>query len=364
MGKKNNSFRQISYRGHLLFWSILVLCYTFIQLFKDGNDQGFAIIFLQNFKRMPAMLLAAYGFNNLLVPLILRRKRYVIFTMLSVLLFYGASAFDRIINVYVYEPLFRQDVFEQESFAEIFGNLGYLFTGYLPPLLIAAIALSFTSIVVENTRYERHNLQLERDKNMAELNVLKAQIHPHFLFNTLNNLYTLTIQKSDKAPKMVESLATMLDYILYQCDSRLVPLSDEINLVKNYIALERLRYDDEITIDFKIDFKSSFDKTVQIAPLLLLSIIENAFKHGVSNQVDGLKINIRLTVNKGVVTFKVKNTKSRDPQNDERNYTKGIGVANVKQQLELLYRDASFQYEDAGDWYIVELNINTLSVYV
>ena len=162
---------------------------------------------------------------------------------------------------------------------------------------------------------------------------------------------------------MIESLAALLDYVLYQCNDRLVSLSKEVDLIKDYIELERLRYGEDTIIDFVIDNNANKNHSIQIAPLLFLSIIENAFKHGVSNQVDGLQIHIHLSVIDHDILFVVKNTKNKD-KHDEMTYTKGIGVTTVKQQLELLYSDAHFRHKDNGDWYIVELRINTLSAYV
>lgn len=356
--------RSLSIQWHVLFWFLMLLCFTVIQLFKDGNDQDFLLIFGQNLRHIPAMLLAAYSFNSLAIPRLLRKKKHLLFVLLSFVIFYVASAFDRVVNIYMYEPLFRKEAFEQESFEEIFTNIGHLFSGYMPRLLIATSALSLSMVTIEKNRYERQNLKLQRDKNKAELDALKAQIHPHFLFNTLNNLYALTIQKSDSAPRMVESLSSILDYILYQCNDRFVPLSKEIDLVKDYIELERLRYVEDIIIDFVVDIETAKDQTIQIAPLLLLSIIENAFKHGISNQVDGLEIQIHLSVVDDEILFVVKNTKSPERLNDVMNYTNGIGVTNIKRQLERLYREADFHQKDIGNWYQVELRINTLSVYV
>jgi len=361
--KQVRAIRSINAQSQVVFWLSILLSYTVIQLFKDGNDQSFFLVFGQNLKRLPAMLFAAYTFNDIIIPFLFRKRRYPLFLLCTLLLFYAASALDRVVNVYVYEPLFRKDDFEQESLVEIFTHIDYLFSAYLPPLLVAVVALSLITVTIEKNRYERQNLKLERDKNRAELNVLKAQIHPHFLFNTLNNLYALTVQKSDNAPKMVESLSSMLDYILYRCNDRLVSLADEVQLVKDYISLEQLRYGEEIAIVFDVDLEKAADQSTQIAPLLLLSIVENTFKHGVSNQTEGLEIEMHFSVVAHEVLFVAKNTKSAEKQVDEMNYTKGIGISNVKQQLQLLYGDSHFHQTDLGNWYIVELRINTLSFY-
>ncbi len=344
--------------NEVLFWGLLILCFAVIQFFKDGNDQLLYVIFLQNFKRIPAMIFTAYLFNDVLLPRFYFRKKYIIFGVLTLLLFYIASALDRVINVYIYEPLFREGSFEQESIAVIFRDVHFLFFGYLSPLLMATFTMTFDRVVTQKNTIARKNIQLERDKNKAELGALKAQIHPHFLFNTLNNLYALTLQKSDKAPETVATLSSMLDYMLYQCNDKLVSLDKEIELLENYIELEQLRYGDEI----EITFKKEIQEPLQIAPLILLSIVENAFKHGASGSIDTPKIHIDIRQEDAILYFKVKNTKNNIQQVDETAYTKGIGVSNIKKQLSFLYLDYSYEVLNTGGWYCVDLCIDTSKV--
>nr|WP_299343703.1 sensor histidine kinase [Allomuricauda sp.] len=347
--------------SHILFWLILLFSFTLIQFFKDGNDQSLFVLILQNLKRLPAMLLAVYGFNYYLVPFFYRVKKYILFTLSSIALFYFASAFDRLVNVYLYEPFFRKGPFTQESVLEIFLDVNFLLFSYLPALLMATFAMTFTKMAYERNEMEREKLQLQSDKNKAELNALKSQIHPHFLFNTLNNLYALTVQKSDKAPKLVESLSEMLDYILYKCNEKYVPLENEIELIQNYIELERIRFGDDIVLNCRFDFDKGRHLGLRVAPLLLLSIVENAFKHGASGQVKQPEIDIHLYLKAEFLYFEVKNTKELNTMPDNTGFTKGIGVANLKQQLERLYRDYSFESRDMEDSYEVRLCINTAS---
>ncbi|BFP39228.1 hypothetical protein FGF1_00730 [Flavobacteriaceae bacterium GF1] len=350
-------------KRYLIFWCLLLICFTLIQFFKDGNEQRMALIFLQNLKRLPAMFVAAYVFNFVWIPRFWKKKQYLVFMVMSGLLFYFTGALDRMVNVYLYEPIFREGTFSQEPVSEIFSDIPHLITSYLPPLLTATLAMTLTNIVYESNETKRHALELQRDKNRAELNALKAQIHPHFLFNTLNNLYALTVQKSDKAPKMVEALASILDYILYKCNDRFVPLGNEIKLIKDYMALEHLRFGDAIELDCSLDYNEDIHGDVRIAPLLLLSIVENAFKHGASGQLKQPKIWIRLSIAKKTLYFRVKNTKNQDLGSGGMGYTKGIGVTNLRQQLSKLYEEYSFQNNDQTEMYEVELVINTLSAY-
>lgn len=305
------------------------------------------------------MCIAAYTFNDFLLPQYYARKKYLVFGVLTVLLFYITSALDRVINVYVYEPLFREPPFTQESIGQIFGDIPFLIASYLSPVIIASLIMTFEKVVRQKQAAENRNIELERDKNRAELNALKSQLHPHFLFNTLNNLYALTVQKSDKAPETVATLSAMLDYILYQCNDKLVPLEKEVELLEHYIALEKLRYGDEIAIQTKYAFAKA---ETQIAPLLLLSIVENAFKHGASGSLETPEIHINMWQEETNLFVEVKNTKNETQQQDRTGYSKGIGQSNIQQQLALLYTDFSYDVTDENGWYSVALRLNTTAI--
>jgi sensor histidine kinase YesM len=368
-----------SLKNHILFWGVLLFSFALIQFFRDGNTQSFWSISAQNIKHLPGYLIAAYVFNYVLLQYYYKNRKYVLFGLFSVVLFYVSSALDRVFTIYVYEPIFREPPFEQESIIQIFSDWEFLVDGYLLPLLMATFAMTIDRIITQKNRNEKALLQLERDKNKAELGALKAQIHPHFLFNTLNNLYALTLQKSDKAPETVATLSSMLDYMLYQCNDKLVSLEKEVALIENYIELERLRYGDDIEIAFAKAYSKPFESghpehfdklsvtpvegaiqfDLQIGPLILLSIVENAFKHGASGSTGIPEIHIDLKQEGAHLYFTVKNTKNTEQQADETAYTKGIGVSNVKKQLALLYPEYSYEVTDENGWYCVALHINT-----
>ena len=196
----------------------------------------------------------------------------------------------------------------------------------------------------------------KKEKIKAELNYLKAQIHPHFLLNTLNNLYALTLKKSDKAPETVITLSEMLVYTLYKCNEKYVALDSEIKLLENYISLEKLRYGEDLDIKFVQKIENTH---AQIAPLILLSIVENAFKHGVSGETENAKIRINVEQFNDSFVFEVFNTKSDVKLDDEMDYTKGIGIENVKKQLDLVYSDRYiFEVEESDNSYKVNLKLD------
>ncbi|MDB5235753.1 MAG: hypothetical protein JWR44_2746 [Hymenobacter sp.] len=174
------------------------------------------------------------------------------------------------------------------------------------------------------------NAQLVRENYQAELQLLKAQIHPHFLFNTLNNLYALTLRRADEAPEVVARLTGLLRFVVEQGDAPLVSLRAELNLLRNYLALERLRYGPRLHLNLEVD---ELPATGRIAPLLLLPLVENAFKHGSAEQVGLSRIHIRLAVAQGWFTCRITNTKNAGPAPAAA----GIGLRNVRQRLALLY---------------------------
>jgi LytS/YehU family sensor histidine kinase len=178
-------------------------------------------------------------------------------------------------------------------------------------------------------------LETELKLKEAELKLLKAQIHPHFLFNTLNNLYGLTLEKSDEAPDLVLQLSEILDYILYRCNEKQVLLSEEINNLKNYIEIEKVRYSEKLKL--KINFPP-ISEDFKIAPLILLPFVENAFKHGVSKSTGIAFVEIKIKIDNKILTFNIFNSKNPGTNSND-NYSKGIGLSNVRKRLELMYPD-------------------------
>jgi LytS/YehU family sensor histidine kinase len=166
----------------------------------------------------------------------------------------------------------------------------------------------------------------------SQLQLLKAQVHPHFLFNTLNNIYSYTQNTSPVASKLVTGLSDMLRFILYECNQPLVPLSKELNMIQDYINLEQIRYGNKL--DIHVDLPEKINNLF-IAPLLLLPLIENCFKHGASNMLDQPWISLKVTINNKQMHVKLVNGKVKEK--DENKKTSGIGINNVKKRLELIY---------------------------
>ena len=191
---------------------------------------------------------------------------------------------------------------------------------------------TFLLLAIRFYRKQQALTQLNEQKKIAELTALKNQLNPHFLFNTLNNLYALAFKKSDRTMLVIQKLSEILDYTLYGCNDTYVPIHKEIELIENYLALEKVRYDDRVNILFE----KEISKEGKIAPLLLLTFIENAFKHGVSQELKEASIRINLSQKNKEIDFSIENSK---PQTKDLNGEKKavIGLKNVNKQLNLLY---------------------------
>jgi LytS/YehU family sensor histidine kinase len=177
-------------------------------------------------------------------------------------------------------------------------------------------------------------------KTKAELQLLKAQVHPHFLFNTLNNIYYFTLSGSPKAPEMIDKLSGLLHYILNECNQPLVPLKKEINMLRDYMALEKIRYGEQMNMTIDIQDKGSPPLQGEagrglIAPLLLIPFVENSFKHGTSKMLAHPWVKLQVIIENNTLHFSVANSR---PQEAKPHVKKGnIGLKNVKKRLELLY---------------------------
>jgi len=351
-----NRIIQKRWLTHVLFWILLLIFYTL------AMQSGYGSIyksFSRNVILLIPQILASYYIIYFLNPTFLYKKKYIPFGILFLIGTYVFSILARVLVIHVVEELYREPPFRQESLLEIAVDIkrlyrDFFYSVYLPVFLVVSIKL-----LKERFEEKRRRELLEKEKITAELNFMRAQIHPHFLFNTLNNLYVLTLQKSDKAPDTVLKLSEMLDYMLYKCNENTVSISEEIQLIQNYIDLEQLRYGERLELVFNKDID---DPQTQIAPLILVSLIENAFKHGASGTVTIPKIKIKVSVKNEHLLFSIYNTKPSHVQKDTTSFKKGIGLVNTKSQLQLIYPDKhTMEISEDEASYRVTLQINLKS---
>jgi two-component system, LytTR family, sensor kinase len=208
--------------------------------------------------------------------------------------------------------------------------------------------------IYDHIKLRRTAQQLRIEKQAAELNYLKSQTNPHFLFNTLNNIYSLARDKSDLAPESVLRLSKILRFMLYETGGEFIAIEQELKIISDYIALEQLRYDDTLRVNFNYDIE---DMKQAIPPLLLIPLVENAFKHGASETRNQPFVDIHLSVNQRRLTFLVKNSTEASALEVKEN----IGLSNLRRQLELLYTDFGLVVQQAGAVFTASLKINLAS---
>jgi len=211
-------------------------------------------------------------------------------------------------------------------------------------------------IITDWFRQLREHQELQTQTMQSELRFLKSQINPHFLFNTLNNLYALTLKKSDKAPEIVIKLSEMMRYMLYECNEKQVPLQKEVHYLKNYLDLEKLRQSNDIDINFLVEGQITDQ---QIAPLLFIPFLENSFKHGLNTQLQAGFVNIHLKVADKYVDFSIENSKGQTIPRQENRPSGGIGLVNVRRRLNLLYPERyQLQIHNNPNTFAVHLTID------
>ncbi|MCG8574665.1 MAG: histidine kinase [Flavobacteriales bacterium] len=205
-------------------------------------------------------------------------------------------------------------------------GIGWVKWYLMAPMGYSIILSSLYKMVAQSSK--------DREKKLEfELRFLKGQINPHFLFNSLNNLYTLTIKKSDKAPEIIMELSNLLNYSLYECDQDTVPLSSEIKAIENYCNLARLKDSKGLNIDLQLETANG---NLLIAPMILITFVENAFKHSNVEDTESGWIKIELLTSGKKVHFKVSNTKPIHEKHYPEN-SSGIGLVNIERRLDLFY---------------------------
>ena len=221
---------------------------------------------------------------------------------------------------------------------------------------VVAGSSTIFKIVTDWLRHLRERQELETRTMQSELRFLKSQINPHFLFNTLNNLYALTLKKSDKAPEIVIKLSEMMRYMLYECNEKEVPLSKEVHYIRNYLELEKLRQHKDVRIDFEVNGNIGNQK---VAPLMFITFLENSFKHGLNNQIADGFVDIRMDVIGDRVHFYIENSKPETRPLQDHRRSGGIGLVNVRRRLNLLYPNQyALEIDDNPRTYAVNLRLD------
>ncbi len=279
-----------------------------------------------------------------LIPRFLSKKKTITYFVLLIFAVLLITPIKVVVFYFRFEnfPQHQQELLKQRAL-------------FFKSTLFFAFASTFWSIIMDWWKHQKEKKILETRNMQSELNFLKSQINPHFLFNTLNSLYAHTLKKSDDAPEIVLKLSEMMRYMLYECNERQVPLSKELNYMKNYIDLERLRQGKKVNINMEIEGEV---EDQLIAPLLFIPFIENCFKHGLNHHLNQGYIDIKVIVFDHTVNFYIKNSKPVHKPKQLHPKSGGIGLVNVKRRLELIYPEKyELNIEESPTTYAVNLDI-------
>lgn len=333
---------------HFLFWAAIILGNTVIW---GSREDEYWRQFIIEMISLPYFMLAAYFNLYVLLPRYLVTKKYAQYFIYVLVLLVVSSNLNLITSRFFSNSYPWLKPKQPIPYLPIL--LWHMFWVQSPILLVTSCIKLYKQWYMR----EQQNQELVKARMTAELNYLKGQLHPHFLFNTLNNLYSLTLHKSESAPQIVLKLSALMSYMLYDSRENKIELCKELEQIKNYIDLEKLRFGDRLAVSFNV-YGEMKDK--KIAPLLLIPFVENAFKHGASNLTEDGWVTIEVKAKDDLIAVKVENNKSREaPSTTEGDYRNGIGLTNVKRRLILLYEDKhELHIEDEPEHYAVDLKLN------
>jgi len=314
-----------------------LLVFTFYSFDRDQPQiETYQVAFFLNYAT------AAFLINYFLLPRFFYKKQYVAFFTLVLLLIATAILVEEFVLEKIYFPDFR---------GRYFPGIFYTLTDVLPVITI----LSGFKFAWDALTKQREVDQLRAAVRESELQFLKSQINPHFLFNNLHNLYAYAVENSPKTPEIIMELSGVLRYMLYECREKYVPLVREVAQLENFIKLNELQIEERGQVRFTAN---NIRTEYQIAPLILIVFVENAFKHTTASQTDDIYIEVDLELSEsGGLNFVCKN--SFQPQSNTDNLTRGLGLENVKKRLRLLYPDSHrLEIHKGKNLYEVRLSID------
>ncbi|MFZ5938945.1 MAG: sensor histidine kinase [Bacteroidota bacterium] len=309
----------------IAFWLMFVLAGALIFSYQGTFPYYF---YLVNF----IVILPVYaGFNYLvvrvLIPRMLLPGRVPLFILTGIISMILFSAMRLLLNHFIFYGFFLPLEFRPSSWFTADKMMLSAFWILIPCVFFIAIHyfIHWQEAEKEKERMRRRGLEVE-------LQTLKAQLNPHFLINTLNNLYLLVLNKSDSAPALLEKIASLFRYMLYECTVPAVTLRQEIGLIEDYIALEKLRHEEQIRVALEV---SGDTGSTKIPPMLFFPLVENCFKHGTGPDVEEPSISIRIAVKNNTVEFASENRKPEIIRGGSKGG--GVGLSNIAKRLQLLY---------------------------
>ncbi len=319
MGRNQPKFYNKRFFQHVLFWLFYVLFFGSIYG-KYGNDYKWYMF--ESLCMLPFVMIATYTTIYVLLPFYLKKRNLI----LTVFLLVGLIA-----SVTLGERIFLRRINQLPINSETLFGVTFL---YLMLETNFMVAIAFTIKFGKKWKLQQQEkFEIEKQNLQAEMNLLKAQLHPHFLFNTMNNLYALSLEESAKTSEGIAKISDLLRSVLYECNEVEIELENEIRLIENYIDLEKMRYGNRLKLTF--DVKRPIHN-FKIAPMLLFTFVENCFKHGSSNDPGNPYIHIKISTNEDEMLFVAENSKSQAVKmNGIKN--EGIGLKNAQKRLDIIY---------------------------
>lgn len=345
-------FNQVNYKRvyrHLLFWCAYIIYQAFNEGWQDKDVLTFQLspAFLTD---VPVSVFVCYVNFYLLMPAFYNSRRYVSYITGLLLLLLTGALLQRFFSYLFWVPYEKitdpaMYITENKNFwipVRLLSNSAQIFPVVAVTMLIKLMLTSYNN--------EKKLRAIEQEKFAAEMRLLRAQINPHFFFNTLNSLYSLTLAGSQKASDVVLRLSNLMHYMLYEANAEKVLLKHELKQLEDYISIEQMRFAERLELSFT--WSGDIDGKL-IAPLLLLPFIENAFKHSIENSSGWITINLNVINNR--LFLKVDNSCAKDLKTKD----KGIGLNNVKRRLELIYpKQYELSINDTTEIFSVDLKLN------
>jgi sensor histidine kinase YesM len=338
------------------FYGWLGLGYFFLGVVSNVGkypDQFFSVVF-NNAWSVIYLIVVNFSLFEYSVPFVLKKRNSIISNILLGILLLWVYMMLYSYGAYVW----RQAGIQLHSYTALreFSSLGHLLENQMGYSVGSLFLFGMGRHIYNYMKLSQADQQLRIEKQAAELNYLRSQTNPHFLFNTLNNIYSLARDKSDRAAESILRLSKILRFMLYETAGNFIALEQELQIIRDYVDLEKLRYDESLRVNFNNDIE---DMKQAIPPLLLMPLVENAFKHGVSETRNQPFVDIHLSVNKRILTFIVKNSTERAAEQQQGK--ESIGLSNLRRQLELLYTDYALSIEPGTSAFTATLTINLAS---
>ncbi|HEX7845866.1 MAG TPA: histidine kinase [Chitinophagaceae bacterium] len=327
---------------HVLFWMLLFGLWF---MFRHSEYRNDSIAFTVTLIKVVDLAVLVYITNYVLLPQLFYRKKYVGFAIVLLLMIMGSSLLKmQILGNYLNDP--RLLYFGDHWKARVYDN-------FLPHLFLV-IAGAAIKLMFDYAKMQQRLVEIAKEKAETELNFLKSQINPHFLFNSLNSVYFLIKKDNPEAREALHKFSEMLRYQLYEMSGDKIPIEKEITYLEDYVALQQLRKDEGYSVQFNCDDNV---KGFSIEPLLLIPFVENAFKHISHNNDKNNFVKLDISRSNGTLSFKVENSKEAVSQWEGQQG--GIGLVNVKRRLELLYPEKhELKIEETAKTYSVKLDLS------